>query len=108
MLHPLCSAALLGAPGPMAPVLSPPQERGERGQLHPRSPGWRRDQLPPPPPRTLILTPAVRLLQAQREKEEGLVLCGRVTFPCEPGQGRVHKLVVTPELFRQIQSYFIS
>lgn len=63
---------------------------------------------PPPPPRTLILTPAVRLLQAQREKEEGLVLCGRVTFPCEPGQGRVHKLVVTPELFRQIQSYFIS
>uniref|UniRef100_A0A8B9RQX8 Dynein associated protein domain-containing protein n=1 Tax=Accipiter nisus TaxID=211598 RepID=A0A8B9RQX8_9AVES len=42
------------------------------------------------------------------KKEEGLVLCGRVTFPCEPGQGRVHKLVVTPELFRQIQSYFIS
>lgn len=36
------------------------------------------------------------------------MLCGRVTFPCEPGQGRVHKLVVTPELFRQIQSYFIS
>lgn len=107
MLHPLRSAALLGAPGPMAPVLSPPQERGERGQLGPRSPGWRRDQLPPPS-RTPILTPAVRLLQAQREKEEGLVLCGRVTFPCEPGQGRVHKLVVTPELFRQIQSYFIS
>ncbi|XP_049687297.1 dynactin subunit 1 isoform X3 [Accipiter gentilis] len=52
--------------------------------------------------------PSPSFLKAQREKEEGLVLCGRVTFPCEPGQGRVHKLVVTPELFRQIQSYFIS
>ncbi|XP_069653905.1 dynactin subunit 1 isoform X8 [Haliaeetus albicilla] len=52
--------------------------------------------------------PSPSFLKAQREKEEGLVLCGRVTFPCEPGQGRVHKLVVTPELFRQIQSYFIA
>ncbi|XP_052636889.1 dynactin subunit 1 isoform X2 [Harpia harpyja] len=52
--------------------------------------------------------PSSSFLKAKREKEEGLVLYGKVTFPCEPGQGQVHRVRLTPELLHHLQRHFMS
>lgn len=33
---------------------------------------------------------------------------GRVSFPCAPGQGREHRLLLTPELLHRLRSHFGS
>ncbi|NXJ57394.1 DCTN1 protein, partial [Spizaetus tyrannus] len=81
---------------------------------------------PPPPPQDEVMReivqqrpgasvptdfgtfPSSSFLKAKREKEEGLVLFGKVTFPCEPGQGQVHRVRLTPELLHQLQRHFMS
>lgn len=44
--------------------------------------------------------------QAQQEREGGTACYGRVSFPCPPGHGRAHRLLLTPQLLHQLQSHF--
>ncbi|XP_064367798.1 dynactin subunit 1 isoform X4 [Dromaius novaehollandiae] len=52
--------------------------------------------------------PSSSFLKAKEEKEEDMVYFGKVTFPCPPGRGQVHKLVLTPEQLHELHSRLIS
>lgn len=46
--------------------------------------------------------------QAKEEEKDSAVYIGRVTFPCQPGHGQLHKLVLTPEQLHKLHSRLIS
>ncbi|KAM6076909.1 dynactin subunit 1 isoform 3-T3 [Chlamydotis macqueenii] len=47
--------------------------------------------------------PSSSFLKAQQEREQGLAFYGRVSFPCAAGQGRAHRLLLTPPLLRELR-----
>ncbi|XP_053921672.1 dynactin subunit 1 isoform X3 [Cuculus canorus] len=54
------------------------------------------------------LFPSSSFLKAGQERAQGLSCCGRVRVPCAPGQGRAHRLLLTPELRRRLRAHFAS
>ncbi|XP_065490597.1 dynactin subunit 1 isoform X3 [Caloenas nicobarica] len=52
--------------------------------------------------------PSSSFLKAKQEQEAGMAHYGRVTFPCAPGQGREHRLLLTPDLLHRLRSHFGS
>ncbi|XP_068005457.1 dynactin subunit 1 isoform X3 [Melanerpes formicivorus] len=50
--------------------------------------------------------PSPSFLKAKREQEEGLSCYGRITFPCAPGQGQAHRLLLTPDLLHGLREHF--
>ncbi|KAJ6658613.1 hypothetical protein lerEdw1_020001, partial [Lerista edwardsae] len=52
--------------------------------------------------------PSVPFLKAKGEQKEDTVYVGKVTFPCQPGLGQVHKLVLTPEQMHKLHTRLIS
>ncbi|XP_063165754.1 dynactin subunit 1 isoform X2 [Candoia aspera] len=52
--------------------------------------------------------PSVPFLKAKEEQKDNTVYIGRVTFPCQPGHGQVHKLVLTPEQLHKLHARLIS
>uniref|UniRef100_A0A8C6Y379 Dynactin subunit 1 n=1 Tax=Naja naja TaxID=35670 RepID=A0A8C6Y379_NAJNA len=52
--------------------------------------------------------PSVPFLKAKEEEKDSAVYVGRVTFPCQPGHGQRHKLVLTPEQLHKLHSRLIS
>ncbi|XP_062491532.1 dynactin subunit 1 isoform X1 [Pezoporus occidentalis] len=50
------------------------------------------------------LFPTPAFLKAKQEQEQGLAYYGKVTFPGPAGQGRAHRLLLTPELLRELRS----
>ncbi|XP_026518963.1 dynactin subunit 1-like isoform X1 [Terrapene carolina triunguis] len=52
--------------------------------------------------------PSSAFLKAKEEKKEDTVYVGKVTFPCQPGHGQVHKLVLTPEQLCELHGRLIS
>lgn len=61
---------------------------------------WRSTARPEPP-----LAP---VLQAKEEAAADTVYIGKVSFPCMPGHGQVHQLVLTPEQLHALHSRLIS
>uniref|UniRef100_A0A8C5RV48 Dynactin subunit 1 n=1 Tax=Laticauda laticaudata TaxID=8630 RepID=A0A8C5RV48_LATLA len=52
--------------------------------------------------------PSVPFLKAKEEEKDSAIYVGRVTFPCQPGHGQRHKLVLTPEQLHKLHSRLIS
>ncbi|XP_070612894.1 dynactin subunit 1 isoform X2 [Erythrolamprus reginae] len=52
--------------------------------------------------------PSVPFLKAKEEEKDSAVYMGRVTFPCQPGHGQRHKLVLTPEQLHKLHGRLIS
>lgn len=52
--------------------------------------------------------PSVPFLKAKEEQKDNTIYIGRVTFPCQPGHGQVHKLVLTPEQLHKLHARLIS
>uniref|UniRef100_A0ACB8E973 Dynactin subunit 1 n=1 Tax=Sphaerodactylus townsendi TaxID=933632 RepID=A0ACB8E973_9SAUR len=52
--------------------------------------------------------PSAPFLKAKEEQKEDTVYIGKVTFPCQPGHGQVHKLVLSPEQLHQLHTRLIS
>ncbi|XP_077157498.1 dynactin subunit 1 isoform X3 [Paroedura picta] len=52
--------------------------------------------------------PSASFLKAKEELRDDTVFIGKVTFPCQPGHGQVHKLVLTPEQLQKLHSRLIS
>ncbi|XP_066488823.1 dynactin subunit 1 isoform X6 [Tiliqua scincoides] len=52
--------------------------------------------------------PSVPFLKAKEEQREDTIYIGKVTFPCQPGHGQVHKLVLTPEQMYKLHTRLIS
>ncbi|NXU53372.1 DCTN1 protein, partial [Turnix velox] len=52
--------------------------------------------------------PSSSFLKAKQEQEEGMAYYGKVTFPCPPGHGQRHRLLLTPELLHKLHSHFVS
>ncbi|KAM6441115.1 dynactin subunit 1 isoform 1-T1 [Liasis olivaceus] len=52
--------------------------------------------------------PSVPFLKAKEEQKDNTAYIGRVTFPCQPGHGQVHKLVLTPEQLHKLHTRLIS
>lgn len=52
--------------------------------------------------------PSTAFLKAAEEKKADTVYVGKVTVPCQPGHGQVHKLVLTPEQLCQLHGRLIS
>ncbi|XP_043368834.1 dynactin subunit 1 isoform X7 [Dermochelys coriacea] len=52
--------------------------------------------------------PSLAFLKAKEEKKEDAVYVGKVTFPCQPGHGQVHKLVLTPEQLCELHGRLLS
>nr|XP_048702447.1 dynactin subunit 1 isoform X7 [Caretta caretta] len=52
--------------------------------------------------------PSLAFLKAKEEKKEDTVYVGKVTFPCQPGHGQVHKLVLTPEQLCELHGRLLS
>ncbi|XP_030419794.1 dynactin subunit 1 isoform X2 [Gopherus evgoodei] len=52
--------------------------------------------------------PSSAFLKAREEKKDDTVYIGKVTFPCQPGHGQVHKLVLTPEQLCELHGRLIS
>ncbi|XP_039189757.1 dynactin subunit 1 isoform X4 [Crotalus tigris] len=52
--------------------------------------------------------PSVPFLKAKEEEKDSAVYIGRVTVPCQPGHGQLHKLVLTPEQLHKLHSRLIS
>ncbi|KAM3831493.1 dynactin subunit 1 isoform 2-T2 [Vipera latastei] len=52
--------------------------------------------------------PSLPFLKAKEEERDSAVYVGRVTFPCQPGHGQLHKLVLTPEQLHKLHSRLIS
>ncbi|XP_075276312.1 dynactin subunit 1 isoform X1 [Opisthocomus hoazin] len=59
-------------------------------------------------PTTFGTFPSSSFLKARQEREEGPACCGRVSFPCAPGQGRRHRLLLGPELLHRLRGHFAS
>ncbi|XP_030348186.1 dynactin subunit 1 isoform X2 [Strigops habroptila] len=54
------------------------------------------------------LFPSPSFLKAKQEQAQGLAYYGKVTFPGAPGQGRAHRLLLTPELLQELRSHLGS
>ncbi|XP_037754421.1 dynactin subunit 1 isoform X10 [Chelonia mydas] len=52
--------------------------------------------------------PSLAFLKAEEEKKGDTVYVGKVTFPCQPGHGQVHKLVLTPEQLCELHGRLLS
>ncbi|XP_015275267.1 PREDICTED: dynactin subunit 1 [Gekko japonicus] len=52
--------------------------------------------------------PSAPFLKAKEEQKEDTVFIGKVTFPCQPGHGQVHRLVLTPEQLYKLHNRLIS
>ncbi|XP_072858316.2 dynactin subunit 1 isoform X7 [Pogona vitticeps] len=52
--------------------------------------------------------PSVPFLKAKEEHKDDTVYIGKVTFPCQPGYGQVHRLVLTPEQLHQLHTRLVS
>nr|XP_034995169.1 dynactin subunit 1 isoform X3 [Zootoca vivipara] len=52
--------------------------------------------------------PSAPFLKAKEEQKDDTVYIGKVTFPCQPGHGQVHKLVLTPEQLHKLHTRLIS
>ncbi|XP_034281984.1 dynactin subunit 1 isoform X7 [Pantherophis guttatus] len=52
--------------------------------------------------------PSVPFLKAKEEEKDSAIYVGRVTFPCQPGHGQRHKLVLTPEQLHKLHSRLIT
>ncbi|NXN14444.1 DCTN1 protein, partial [Indicator maculatus] len=57
-------------------------------------------------PTNFGIFPSSSFLKAKREQEEGLSCYGRVTFPCPPGHGQAHRLLLTPDLLHGLREHF--
>lgn len=51
--------------------------------------------------------PSSDFIKAKEEKREDTVLIGKVTLPCQPGQGQLHRLVLTPEQLHHLHERLI-
>ncbi|XP_040275337.1 dynactin subunit 1 isoform X2 [Bufo bufo] len=51
--------------------------------------------------------PSTDFIKAKEEKREDTVYFGRVTLPCQPGQGKIHRLVLSPEQLCQLHERLI-
>ncbi|XP_054845711.1 dynactin subunit 1 isoform X2 [Eublepharis macularius] len=51
--------------------------------------------------------PSTPFLKAKEEQKKDTVCIGKVTFPCQPGHGQVHKLVLTPEQLHKLHARLI-
>ncbi|XP_073506722.1 dynactin subunit 1 isoform X9 [Phyllobates terribilis] len=51
--------------------------------------------------------PSSDFIKAKEEKKEDTVFIGKVTLPCQPGQGQIHRLVLTPEQLYQLHERLI-
>ncbi|KAH0615681.1 hypothetical protein JD844_025982 [Phrynosoma platyrhinos] len=52
--------------------------------------------------------PSAPFLKAKEEQKEDTVYIGKVTFPCQPGHGQVHRLVLNPEQLQKLHVRLIS
>lgn len=52
--------------------------------------------------------PSVPFLKAKEEQRDDTVYIGKVTFPCQPGHGQVHRLVLTAEQMHKLHTRLIS
>uniref|UniRef100_A0A7M4EFK0 Dynactin subunit 1 n=1 Tax=Crocodylus porosus TaxID=8502 RepID=A0A7M4EFK0_CROPO len=52
--------------------------------------------------------PSSSFLKAKEEAAADTVYIGKVSFPCAPGHGQVHRLVLTPEQLHALHSRLIS
>ncbi|KAF7252654.1 Dynactin subunit 1 [Varanus komodoensis] len=52
--------------------------------------------------------PSAPFLKAKEEQKSDTVYVGKVTFPCQPGHGQVHRLVLTPEQLHKVHARLIS
>ncbi|XP_042322849.1 dynactin subunit 1 isoform X4 [Sceloporus undulatus] len=52
--------------------------------------------------------PSAPFLKAKEEQKEDTVYIGKVTFPCQPGHGQIHRLVLTPEQLQKLHTRLIS
>ncbi|XP_069601171.1 dynactin subunit 1 isoform X1 [Ranitomeya imitator] len=51
--------------------------------------------------------PSSDFIKAKEEKAADTVFIGKVTLPCHPGQGQIHRLVLTPEQLYQLHERLI-
>ncbi|XP_077136512.1 dynactin subunit 1 isoform X2 [Ranitomeya variabilis] len=51
--------------------------------------------------------PSSDFIKAKEEKAADTVFIGKVTLPCQPGQGQIHRLVLTPEQLYQLHERLI-
>ncbi|XP_073418971.1 dynactin subunit 1 isoform X2 [Dendrobates tinctorius] len=51
--------------------------------------------------------PSSDFIKAKEEKAVDTVFIGKVTLPCQPGQGQIHRLVLTPEQLYQLHERLI-
>lgn len=51
--------------------------------------------------------PSSDFIKAKEEKREDTVFIGKVTLPCQPGQGQIHRLVLTPEQLHHLHERLI-
>ncbi|XP_053560342.1 dynactin subunit 1 isoform X2 [Bombina bombina] len=51
--------------------------------------------------------PSPDFIKAKEEKREDTVYIGKVSLPCKPGQGEIHRLVLTPEQLYELHERLI-
>ncbi|XP_053314032.1 dynactin subunit 1 isoform X4 [Spea bombifrons] len=51
--------------------------------------------------------PSSDFIKAKEEKKEDTVYVGKVTLPCEPGDGQIHRLVLTPDQLFELHERLI-
>ncbi|XP_029450698.1 dynactin subunit 1-like isoform X3 [Rhinatrema bivittatum] len=59
-------------------------------------------------PSAFATFPSSYFIKAKEEKKEDTVYIGKVTLPCQPGHGQVHRLVLTQEQLCELHSRLIS
>ncbi|XP_063781467.1 dynactin subunit 1 isoform X9 [Pseudophryne corroboree] len=52
--------------------------------------------------------PSSDFVKAKEEKREDTVYIGKVTLPCQPGQGQIHRLVLSPEQLYELHGRLIG
>ncbi|XP_068129776.1 dynactin subunit 1 isoform X2 [Hyperolius riggenbachi] len=52
--------------------------------------------------------PSSDFIKAKEEKREDTVYIGKVMLPCQPGQGQIHRLVLTPEQLSELHCRLIT
>ncbi|KAG8453243.1 hypothetical protein GDO86_000031 [Hymenochirus boettgeri] len=51
--------------------------------------------------------PSSPFIKAKEEKKDDTVYVGKVTLPCQPGHGQIHKLVLTPKQLHELHERLI-
>ncbi|XP_075039386.1 dynactin subunit 1 isoform X3 [Mixophyes fleayi] len=52
--------------------------------------------------------PSSEFIRANEEKREDTVYIGKVTLPCQPGQGQIHRLVLSPDQLYELHGRLIG